>query len=291
MVGSMTSRMMRACTAGVTTGIGPLIIVQQALVILAAGHGQGVAPIAHDDEAGFFAFEKFFDDDFVAGITKAAAQHGLGRSDGFIRGLRHDYTLARSKAAGFHHDGRRLRGQPCTIEILAGELAIARCWNSVALQELLGEHLGAFELRRCLARAKAGQAARGKVIDDSCHQRPLGADDGELNAFCCGEVSQLLHLLHADGHIAHLGFACSARIAGRNDHFGDARRLRALPRQCMLAAAAADDEYLVAFCVAASHEPVRRVQCLKCRMPVKSMARFASSAAAMTSASRIEPPG
>ena len=32
-------------------------------------------------------------------------------------------------------------------------------------------------------------------------------------------------------------------------------------------------------------------QCLKCRIPVKTMARPASSAAAMTSASRMDPPG
>ena len=34
-----------------------------------------------------------------------------------------------------------------------------------------------------------------------------------------------------------------------------------------------------------------QIQCLKCRIPVKTIARPASSAAAITSSSRTEPPG
>jgi len=53
----------------------------------------------------------------------------------------------------------------------------------VTLQELLGEGLGAFELRRLAARTEALEAARLERIHHAHHERPFGADDGEVDAF------------------------------------------------------------------------------------------------------------
>src|SRR6185295_11515013 len=77
--------------------------------------------------------------------------------------------------------------------------------------------------------------------------------------------------------VGHAVFECGAGIAGCDEHPGNARRLRELPCQRILAAAAAHDEEF--------H------QCRKWRWPVKTIATPRASAAAITSSSRRLPPG
>ena len=52
----------------------------------------------------------------------------------------------------------------------------------MALEEFLGERLGAFELRGACARPEALQAARLERIDDAGDERPFGPDDREIDA-------------------------------------------------------------------------------------------------------------
>ena len=47
-----------------------------------------------------------------------------------------------------------------------------------------------------------------------------------------------------DIDVAHARFGGRAAVAGRHEHFGDLRRLRALPGQRVFATAAADDQDL-----------------------------------------------
>ncbi len=42
-------------------GVRAAVAVADAFVVLAGGHGQHVFAVDHDDEAGFFAIEEFFD--------------------------------------------------------------------------------------------------------------------------------------------------------------------------------------------------------------------------------------
>ncbi len=104
-----------------------------------------------------------------------------------------DHALAGGQAAGLHHDGHGLRGQPRGIEIRARELAVARGGNAMAHQEFLGEGLGAFQLRRGLCWAEAGQATRAET-DRRC--RPPAALPGptmvSATLFGGREVGQLL---------------------------------------------------------------------------------------------------
>src|SRR5262249_41528889 len=99
-----------------------------------------------------------------------------------------------------------------------------------------------------------------------------------------GERNQAGDVFGRDVDIAHARLGGGAAVAGRHEHFGNLGGLRALPRQRVLATAAAYDQDL--------HEAgVCACQCRKCRMPVNAMVIPCSSAAAMTSSSRLLPPG
>jgi hypothetical protein len=75
--------------------IGAAVAIAHALVILTGGHGQNVFAINHDDEAGFFAFEEFFNDDTMPGFAKGiTGEHVTNRRLGFGFGHRNDHTFA-----------------------------------------------------------------------------------------------------------------------------------------------------------------------------------------------------
>jgi hypothetical protein len=54
---------------------------------------------------------------------------------------------------------------------------------------------------------------------------------------------QALHVFRSDADVAHARLERRAGIAGRDLDFRDARRLRDLPRERVLAAARTDDQY------------------------------------------------
>ena len=114
----------------------------------------------------------------------------------------------------------------------------------VAAQELLGERLRALELRAGARRPEAAQPRCGERVDHAGHQRRLRPDDGEVDVLGRCQAHQRGAVLGRDADVAHLGLGGGAGVAGRHQHFGDARGRGALPRQRVLAAAGADDQDL-----------------------------------------------
>ena len=70
----------------------------------------------------------------------------------------------------------------------------------------------------------------------------FGADHGDGDAFALDQRQQAVDVGRGDVDVAALGFGRGAGIAGRDQHFVDARRLRQLPGQRVLATAGTDDE-------------------------------------------------
>ncbi len=124
-----------------------------------------------------------------------------------------------------------------------GEVLVVGSGDLVAGQEVLGEGLGAFQLGGGGGRAEDVQAARAEQVDHALHQRRFRADDGQLDVLL-GEVGQLLDGQHVDGHVFTLGFGGGAGVARGNEDLLDALVLRHFPGQGVLAAAAADDQYV-----------------------------------------------
>src|SRR5258706_1648668 len=214
-----------------------------------------------------------------AGRAEPTVEH-VARGRARLVGVRRDDdALARREPVRFDDDvaaeprDRRvgLRDRARDVEPRGG--------NVMAREELLRERLRAFESRTRGARTERRDAGRAQLVGEPGNERRLGTDDGEIDARVARELDQAIVIVDADRHAArarvHTG------IAGRRDELVAA--LREPPRQRVLAAAAADDQD--------PHAANLAYQCLKWRMPVNSIARSCSSAAAMTSSSRTEPPG
>ena len=58
-------------------GIGALIVIEDTLVILRRCQRKNMLAVGQDHERDFFAVEKFFDDDFVAGFAKGFSHQDL----------------------------------------------------------------------------------------------------------------------------------------------------------------------------------------------------------------------
>ena len=230
-------------------GVGAGIAVQQALVVLAGGQRGDVLAVAHDDEAGFFALQKFFDDNARAAFVVRHAQRvvaGVGRQHEVNRLVRfsqrqgHHHALAGGQAIGLDDDGRAffvdigVRGQRVREGVVLGRR------NAVALHEGLGESLGTLQLRGGLGRAENPQTVGTEFVHDAGGQRLLGADHGQDDFFGLRPDAQGLHV--GDGNIFKPRIQRGAAIAGGHINRLQLGRLRQLPGQRMFAATTAHNQ-------------------------------------------------
>src|SRR5260370_852834 len=211
-------------------------------MVLRRGKRQYALIAGDDDEADFFAGQKFLDDYGLTGAAETAAEHTGGGFDGRLVGLADDDALAGREPVGLDDHGQALRPDIVGIEGLFGKGGVARGWYAVALQEVLGVRLRPFQARRGAGGAEASAASRGETIGDACDQRTFGADDGESDVLARGECKQGVDIVGGGGNVAGLWLARGARLSWRDQYLIHARRLRALPGQRVLAAAAADDQ-------------------------------------------------
>ena len=84
------------------------------------------------------------------------------------------------------------------------------------------------------------EAAVGKLVHEAEREWKLGPDDGQIDLHRFGEVRQLDDVLDADREARRL--RGHARVPRRREDVRDARRLRELPYERVLATPGADDE-------------------------------------------------
>src|SRR3546814_9562745 len=119
---------------------------------------------------------------------------------------------------------------------------VVRGGDTVAGKEILGEGFASLQLRGGGGGAEDAQALGAEAVDDAGDQGPFRADDGERHAFVAREREQAVDVGGGDVGVAAFAFGRGAGVAGGDEHFIDARRLRQLPRPCVFASAGADDE-------------------------------------------------
>ena len=215
--------------------VGAGVTIAHALVVLRSGQRQYVLAIHHDDEAGFFAFQKLFHHHLVAGRTKRPGEHLLDGGDGFFLRGADDHALAGGEAVCFHHQRRTLCTHPGGVEVRTREDAVGGSGNVVAFEEVFGEGLGAFELRGGLTRAEAAEARGRERIHHTDNQRLFRAHDRQRHAFGLCQRHQAGHVVRGHRHVAALRFGGGAGVARRDQYFADARRLGQFPGQRVFA--------------------------------------------------------
>jgi len=113
-------------------------------------------------------------------------------------------------------------------------------WNAVALQELFGKTLTAFELRGGFCRTKSAPPATCEFVDYAEHERQFRAHDCKVGLNPIRQGDHRVEIFYVDGET--LRIVRYAAIAGRAVDFRDPRRLPELPHQGVFASAATDDE-------------------------------------------------
>ncbi len=201
--------------------------------------------VDHDDETGFLALQKLFDDHACAArvVLHAVAvglQHVVDGGMGFVGSLRHHHALACGQAISLDDDGRAVLvhiGMRCRSVFEGG---VGGGGNVVPRHEVLREGFGAFELGGGARRTENFQAAGAKAIDDACGQRRFGPDHGVGDFFAHAERGQLFGVGHLQ--VLQPGVERGAAVAGRDIDLLYPRRLRQLPGDGVFTSAGADDE-------------------------------------------------
>lgn len=85
---------------------------------------------------------------------------------------------------------------------------------------------------------------RFECIDDADYERRFGTDDRQIDAFTPRELDEPCDIVRRNRDVLNARFRCSACITRGDENDFDARRLRCLPRQRMLATTGTDNQYL-----------------------------------------------
>jgi hypothetical protein len=221
-------------------GVGTLVAVADALVVLRRGKRDRGLAVAQREERGFLADQTILDHDFPGRLPEAAAEHHVDGGFGFRHRLRHHHALTGGKPIGLHHDRRAFFPHVVLGRSRALEALVSGGRNLVGLAQVLGETLGAFQPRRPFARAERSDAGGLQVVDDAGAQRHFRPDHHQVNLLRLAERDHRLMVGEVERHA--LGLACDAGIAGRAIKLLAKRARRHFPGQRVFASAGTEDE-------------------------------------------------
>ena len=213
-------------------GVGAGIAVADALVILCAAEGDDGLPVAQHEQAGFLALQELLDHGIAA--DPAPGDQRVERGFGLVPGLRDRHALAGGEAVVL--DDYRIaefveRG---ACAVARSDAGVARGGDAEPRAQILGEALGAFQLRCIAAGAEYGDAHRADVVRKPVDQRRFGPDDDEFDRVAQAEIDHAAVILRVQRR--EFGIGRGARIAGRGVELFEPRRLRQPPCQRMFTA-------------------------------------------------------
>ena len=149
--------------------------------------------------------------------------------------MRHNDALAGGEAVSLDDDRHALAADVMQRRLEFREVLVGTRRDVVARKEVLGESLGALELRSGGTRAEAGQVFIEEAIDDAGDERRLGPDDREPYLLLLREFDETVDVVGRYRRVTDFLLACGTSVAGRDDDL--VGRLRALPREGVLATA------------------------------------------------------
>ena len=168
--------------------------------------------VGQAEEACFLAVQESFDHHFRAGRAEGAGKAVVDGGHCVVECHGHGYALAGGKPV-------RLDDDRCALLALIGlgrggigEPLVGAGRNIVAGAKVLGEPLGALQLRGRRRGSEDGKAGVAQTVRKTRHQRRLRADDDEPDVLTTAEVDDGGMIVGVEGHkFRMLG---DARVAG-----------------------------------------------------------------------------
>jgi hypothetical protein len=216
-------------------GVGPLVPVEDPLVVLRRRERDRALPVAQREQRELLPVEELLEHDLGVAEAPLAEEHvERGARLPLVRG--DDHALAGGQHVGLQD--RRVGG---TGEVSGRLLPVAqdevrRGRHAAAFHQLLRVRLGALDARGRRGGAEGGDARRGQLVDEAGHERGLGTDDDEIDRALAGHADEVVCRQALDP------VAGDAGVARRSEHLGllGAPEQRADER--VLAPSAADDQ-------------------------------------------------
>jgi hypothetical protein len=216
-------------------GVGALVAVEYALVVLRGGERHGALAVAQRQEGQLFTLEELLEHDLGVAETPLGEEDVEGRAglalvggDDHALPRRQDVGLEHGRVGGASHVGDRL--------LAVAEQHVRGGRHAAALHQLLGVGLRALDARRLPRRPERRDTGLRQVVHYPGHERRLGAHDHEVDSPLARRRDEIvrrqaLHAVTGDPDIAGGG--------------QDLRGLRAAKQRAderVLAPAAADNQ-------------------------------------------------
>lgn len=168
-------------------GVGALVVIGDALVVLRGFEGDDAFAVREADEADFFAFEELLKDNTGArGADESAGEHGADDGFGFVGVVDDDDALSGGESVGLDDERALKLGQGLDggFGVIGGD--VGGGGDAGAVHEVFGENLAAFELSGGLGGSKDEAALAAEGVDDAIDEGGFGADDGEVGGSGAG---------------------------------------------------------------------------------------------------------
>ena len=225
-----------------TSGVRAFVAVENLLVILRRAERQHVLAVDEGEHARFLALHELLDHDFRSGRAKTATKASV---DGLVRGFAgfgDDDALASRKSVrlDYHREalqravGFRLGG--------IGETSVGGRRDVELAAQILGETLGAFELRRCTRWAEHLEAGCLQIVGDARNQRRLWPNHDEIDLEFFGKPNDRRMIGQIDRHA--LRDFSNAGVAGRTIQLAQQRTGTDRPCQRVLTPAGTENKHV-----------------------------------------------
>mmetsp|Transcript_95138 Transcript_95138/g.246318 ORF Transcript_95138/g.246318 Transcript_95138/m.246318 type:complete len:384 (-) Transcript_95138:51-1202(-) len=231
-----------------TPGVGSLVVVVDALVVLSRCHHRCDRAVGEGHAAALLADEQLLNHDLVASRTKSLVHHDLLDSSlGLFNVLRHEHPLPSSKPAGLDN-----HLTPCSVLILnvfvcgvmipGIEGFEGSRWQVVLCEEVLGESLGRLKLGSHLRGTEAWDAGGCASVRETGAKRRFRADEDQGDLLLLSNTHEALNVAVGNGEVRHAVLCGCAPVSRRAENVLHLRRLPEFDGNGMLAPTATNDQ-------------------------------------------------
>ncbi len=146
-------------------------------MVLRGADGQHGFAVGQNEKRGFLTGHEVFDDDLGTGVAENAAEHFVNCGFRVFNRFGDDDTLAGCKAVGLDHDRRTPFAHIAFGRVGIAEPGPDRGWRAARVADFLGEGLGGFQFGGGHGRSEHREAGGPQIVCNPGRQRRFRADD------------------------------------------------------------------------------------------------------------------